>query len=178
MTLRLSSLKCLALICGLRALAACATTSKERKYPPRRPGCHLTVSYATAPFGNWDDIGVAQVGCYLDEGEGPCLHRLKAEACRMGGDVLYAVPNKAARPGEREMTMRGRVAHTRAEAASKPEEAAPAPSNEPVVPLGTPARAPTPPSTPAPPPPSTPAPAGPADAGGGAAAAAHGDAGG
>lgn len=152
------------LTCGLGMLAACATTSKG-PYPPRRPGCHLTVSYTTTALATWDDIGVAQVGCYLDEGEGPCLHRLKAEACRMGGDVLYAVPKTAARPGEREMTLRGRVAHTRAETASKPEEPATAASNEPVVPLGAPVPAPAP------------APAGAADAGAGPDAVARGDAG-
>jgi hypothetical protein len=127
----------LVLACAIGALAACATT-KDRRYPPRRPGCHLNVSYAASPLASWDDIGVAQIGCYLDEGEGACLHRLKAEACRMGGDVLYAVPRVAARPGEREMTMRGRVAHTRADA-PKPDDAAPPATNEPVVPIGQPA---------------------------------------
>ena len=83
----------------------------------------------------------------------------------MGGDVLYAVPKTAARPGEREMTLRGRVAHTRAETASKPEEPATAASNEPVVPLGAPVPAPAP------------APAGAADAGAGPDAVARGDAG-
>jgi hypothetical protein len=141
MTPRPASFRQLALACSIGAFVACATTSAERRYPPRRPGCHLIVSYATAPLGTWDDLGVAQVGCYLDEGEGPCLHRLKAEACRMGGDVLYAVPNRAARPGEREMTMRGRVAHTRLETAAEVQGAGPAPSNEPVVPLGVPVAA-------------------------------------
>jgi hypothetical protein len=128
------------LLGGSLALGACATTARDRRYPARRPGCHLTVSHATTALAAWDDIGVAQVGCYLDEGEGPCLHRLKAEACRMGGDVLYAVPKTAARPGEREMTLRGRVAHTRADAPPPPVEDAGSPaSNEPVVPLGAPA---------------------------------------
>jgi hypothetical protein len=122
------------------ALTACATTKTERLYPPRRPGCTLTVTYGATPTRpEWDDIGVAQVGCYLDEGEGPCLHRLKAEACRMGGDILYGIPHTAARPGEREMVMRAHVAHSRG---GKPAEPPPAPSTEPVIPIGSPAPAP------------------------------------
>ena len=123
------------------ALAACAATSgAERKYPPRRPGCALAVFYTATPgVPVWDDIGVAQVGCYIDEGEVACLHRLRVEACRMGGDILYNLPRRASRPKEREMTMRAQVAHTRAAAAEKHEAPPPAASSEPVVPIGAPA---------------------------------------
>jgi hypothetical protein len=141
------------LLGGLLALCACAATSAStRKYPARRPGCKLAV-YATAapPLAAWDDIGIAQIGCYLDEGETACLHRLRTEACRMGGDIIYNVPARASRPGEREMTMRAQVAHTRAAAPGKTEEAPPpAASNEPIVPIGSPVPPPPPPSAPAP----------------------------
>ena len=55
----------------------------------------------------------AEVGCYLDESEITCLGRLRTEACRMGGDIIYNVPKKALRPVERGMVYR---AHGRAHA--------------------------------------------------------------
>jgi hypothetical protein len=124
---------------GVTIVAACATGAGNVKYPPRRPGCSLQVFTTAAPaLPVWDDIGVAEVGCHLDESEVACLHRLRAEACRMGGDILYNVPKRAARPGEREMMMRAQVAHTRPEPPAKTEDA-PARSNEPVIPLAAPA---------------------------------------
>ena len=56
---------------------------------------------------------MAQVDCYLDESEVACLGRLRTEACRMGGDIVYNVPKKALRPVERGMVYRAQVAHTR-----------------------------------------------------------------
>jgi hypothetical protein len=142
----------LILLGGLFALCACATTSASaRKYPARRPGCKLAV-YATAapPLDAWDDIGIAQISCYLDEGEVACLHRLRTEACRMGGDIIYNVPARISRPREREMTIRAQVAHTRAPAPGKTEEVPPpAAANEPIVPIGAPVPSASPPPLPA-----------------------------
>jgi len=88
----------------------------------------------------WDDIGPAEVGCYLDESEIACLGRLRTEACRMGGDIVYNVPKKA---------LRAMVAHTRD---VKKADDAPAPVDagsgavEPLLPA-TAASAATPPAT-------------------------------
>ena len=130
-------------------------TSGTRKYPPRRPGCALAVFTSATPeiIGGWDDIGVAQATCHLDESEVACMHRLRVEACRMGGDILYSVPKRASRPMERAMVVRARVAHTisKADAKQKEEEQekgqekgkeplpAPASVHEPIVPIGAPA---------------------------------------
>jgi hypothetical protein len=129
------------LLGGLLALAACAATSgATRKYPPRRPGCALAVFYTATPgVPVWDDIGVAQVGCFIDEGEVACLHRLRVEACRMGGDILYNMPRRASRPKEREMMVRAQVAHTKPAPPDKHEEPAPASASAPVVPIAAPA---------------------------------------
>jgi hypothetical protein len=64
----------------------------------------------------WDDLGGAEVTCHLDVGSGECLRRFRAEACRMGGDLVYALPEKPIRPKEYAILFRGRVAHTRAAA--------------------------------------------------------------
>src|SRR5262249_44904477 len=93
-------------------VACSGSSARDPRYPRRPPGCALSVHHGL-PDGAWDDIGVAKVDCYLDESEIACLGRLRSEACRMGGDILYNVPAKAARPVERGMVYRAQVAHTR-----------------------------------------------------------------
>jgi hypothetical protein len=118
-------------------VAACSgSPGRDPRYPRRRPGCELSVYNGLPTSGSWNDIGVAEVGCYIDESEIACLGRLRTEACRMGGDIIYNVPKKAARPIERGMIYRARVAHT--VDVKKKEEDAPAPAdagNGQVVPL-------------------------------------------
>jgi len=122
-------------LAALLALAAttCATSSTAAKYPRRKPSCAIRIIHeAVPPVAEWDDIGMVEVGCYLDEGPGTCLTRLKAEGCRMGGDMIYDVPKKAARPTERALVYRGHVAHTKT---SKPEPHEEPAASGPVVPL-------------------------------------------
>jgi hypothetical protein len=122
------------------ALAVTCATSPPRKYPPRRPGCALAVFASSTPqiAGGWDDIGIAEASCYLDESEVACMHRLRVEACRMGGDIVYGVPKRAARPLERVMVIRARVAHTIPKPAAQADDVPAATVNQPVVPIGTP----------------------------------------
>jgi hypothetical protein len=132
----------------LQGLATCATTPANpnaAKYPPRGKGCKVRVFYAAAPeVKEWDDLGMASVDCYLDVGAVQCLSRLRAEACRMGGDILYDVPKKALRPTDQGMSYRGHVAHTRLkpddkgkddEADSKDQSPADSGPVEPIVPI-------------------------------------------
>lgn len=117
-------------------VAACSGSSaRDARYPRRAPGCALSVHHGL-PDGAWDDLGVAQVDCYLDESEIACLGRLRTEACRMGGDILYDVPSRASRPVERGMIYRAKVAHTRgAGAGNKDDGPAPDAGSGPIVPL-------------------------------------------
>ena len=93
----------------------CATTSPNpnaAKYPPRPNGCKVRVFHTPAPdVKEWDDLGVAHVDCYLDVGAVQCLKKLRMEACRMGGDLLYDVPKKPLRPTDQGMVYTGHVAH-------------------------------------------------------------------
>jgi hypothetical protein len=118
--LRLPQLFQLALLLLASLLATCATSNPNAaKYPPRAKGCRVRVFYDPVPdVKEWDDLGMASVDCYLDVGAVQCLGRLRQEACRMGGDLLYDVPKKALRPTEQGMSYRGHVAHTR----QKPED--------------------------------------------------------
>ena len=101
-----------ALVAVLAIAFACSSKGRNARFPRRAPGCPLTV-YNGLPAGAWDDIGVVEVGCYLDESEIACLGRLRTEACRMGGDIIYNVPKRAMRPLERGMIYRAMVAHSR-----------------------------------------------------------------
>ena len=137
----------IALVAACSLAAACSGSSgREARYPRRRPGCDLAV-YNSLPTGAWNDIGVAEVGCYLDESEIACLGRLRTEACRMGGDIIYNVPKRALRPVERGMIYRAQVAHTRD---AKKTDDGPAPSPDagsgPIEPLPSAAPVAAPPS--------------------------------
>jgi hypothetical protein len=130
---------------GLVAMA-CATRPRVKpEYPPRRPGCSLMISHADLPeVPAWDDLGNVEVICHIDEMEATCFGRLRAEVCRMGGDIVYHLPRKLWRPRDEAMGFRGKVAHTRSaplrDAAPSESDAFPPPASAeelagPVVPL-------------------------------------------
>jgi len=155
-----AALAAMAVLAGAAMLlAACASSGGDAagaaatvKYPRRKPGCKVAIYHGSTPgVKEWDDIGVAEIGCDLENSRAQCLAQLQAEACRMGGDIMYDVPTKPGRPQERAMIYRARVAHTRMpEVKEKPavkagEEppppATPEESAGPVIPLGAPAPA-------------------------------------
>jgi hypothetical protein len=114
--LLLASLVALPLVVSLAIPLGCATASNPNaaKYPPRPGGCKVRVFHTAAPgVKEWDDLGMAHVDCELDVGSVQCLRRLRVEACRMGGDLLYDVPKKPLRPTEQGMAYSGHVAHTK-----------------------------------------------------------------
>jgi len=132
------------------ALATCATGEKTSAKYPRRPArCAIAIIHQPVPpVPEWDDLGIAEASCFLEEGAGTCLQRLKAEGCRMGGDMIYDVPKRAGRPTERALTYSGHVAHTKTTV--KPNAETPEPSG-PVVPIGSaPHEAVSPPPSPLP----------------------------
>jgi hypothetical protein len=116
---------------GPRGAGAEAAASGVSKYPARPPGCKLAVFRTTAPdVVAWDDLGVAEVACHLDVAAPQCLQRLRAEACRMGGDIIYNIPRRPLRPADQVLVYRGQVAHSRPGSAKKKTEAPlPPPAN-------------------------------------------------
>ena len=101
-------------------LACSGSRARDPRYPRRAPGCALQRSPTACRRKVWDDIGIVQVDCYLDESEVACLSRLRTEACRMGGDIVYNVPKKALRPGRaRHGLPRPGRAHARGEEARR-----------------------------------------------------------
>jgi hypothetical protein len=107
-------------VSAMLGFAACAGQPvvhpdvRAPKYPPRPPHCALSLVHAPTPdVLAWDDLGTAAVTCHIDIGLPRCLELFRAEACRMGGDIVYALPEKPYRPHEQAIVYRGRVAHTR-----------------------------------------------------------------
>ncbi len=96
-------------------IVACATGSRlEAKYPPRKPGCALSIYHTDLPqTQDWDDLGKIEVICHIDDTDKTCFNRLRAEACRMGGDIIYRLPIKPWRPKEEALGYRAMVAHRR-----------------------------------------------------------------
>jgi hypothetical protein len=85
---------------------------------------------------------VAEAACNINESTSECVRLLRAEACRMGGDIVYNVPRKPLRPRDQVLLYRGQVAHSRPATSAQKKEllelsASEADSARPVVPLGT-----------------------------------------
>lgn len=143
--------------CASRGGPAATTADSGARYPRRAPGCQLAVYYTPVPgVPAWDDLGVAEAVCHISDPQAECLRVLRAEACRMGGDVIYNVPRRPYRPRDQVVQYRAQVAHTRGTAASikvedpdLPPAASPEESSGPVVPLPS-ADAPAPAPVPAP----------------------------
>lgn len=146
---RLSILRLSVLLVGLLA-ATCASRGPGPRYPPRRPGCALSIFHTDLPtVQGWDDIGKVEIICHIDDTEATCFGKLRAEVCRMGGDILYRLPRKPWRPSDQTegyaMGYRAMVAHTRVPLAKPIEVDDPPPSASaeeaagPVVPLTGPA---------------------------------------
>jgi hypothetical protein len=99
------------------AAPGCAGTAGERpqagKYPHRSAGCEIALYHTAVPGAAvWDDLGVAEVSCHVNTPLTQCMQMLKAEACRMGGDMIYNVPRMPLRPQDQVLLYRGQVAHT------------------------------------------------------------------
>jgi hypothetical protein len=120
MTVRTRPLILVLLLLGAPPIAGACAHSHRHAH-----GCDVTVYHSPVPAAKeWDDLGVAQVDCALDVGRVQCLAQLRAEACRMGGDLLYDVPDKPRRPTDQGMTYYGRVARRRVKASPDDEDAA------------------------------------------------------
>ena len=113
------------------------------KYPRRGAGCEITLSHTAVPaVALWDDIGVAEVSCHVNSSLSQCLQLLKAEGCRLGGDLIYNVPREPLRPQDQVLLFRGQVAHSlpgvpkkESDDADLPPPASKEESAGPVVPL-------------------------------------------
>jgi hypothetical protein len=110
----LNAARAIAVLAATFCLTCSTAPPTATKYPRRGPGCELAIYHTSIPgVEAWDDLGIAEAGCHVSLSLSQCLQNLKAEACRMGGDLLYNVPLNPLRPQDQVMLFRGQVAHTR-----------------------------------------------------------------
>ncbi len=95
----------LAVSCGGGSAAA------DARYPPRPEGCDVR-TFHEAPTIPTDNIGPVRARCAPDVPEADCLRTLQDEVCKLGGDVVWGVPEKPEVEGGKNVWS-ARAAHTK-----------------------------------------------------------------
>jgi hypothetical protein len=99
----------------IAVLASCGGGPKtDPRYPPRPDGCDVKVFRGKVAGITYDDIGHVDSICGKDLGPEECLKELKKQTCKLGGDIVYDVPDEPLTPSPDKISYTGRVAHTRA----------------------------------------------------------------
>jgi len=99
----------------IAVLASCGGGPKtDPRYPPRPDGCDVKVFRGRVAGITYDDIGRVDSICGTDLGPEECLKELKKQTCKLGGDIVYDVPDEPLTPSPDKIRYTGRVAHTRA----------------------------------------------------------------
>ena len=62
----------------------------------RPEGCEIDLFPSSSPPYAWIDVAILRSSCNSTAGRGACIERLKAEACRLGGDALNDFEETAA----------------------------------------------------------------------------------
>lgn len=86
----------------------------DSRYPERPKGCDVKTFHGKVAGIKYDDIGRVDAICGKDLGETACITELKDQACKLGGDIVYDVPEDPETPSPDKVKFTGRVAHTRA----------------------------------------------------------------
>ncbi len=98
----------------LAAAAACNSGPKtDPRYPPQPPGCDVKLFRGKVVSLTYDDIGRVVSICGIDISPESCLKELKNQTCKLGGDIVYDVPEEPLKPSPDKIKFTGRVAHTR-----------------------------------------------------------------
>lgn len=98
------------------ALAACGGGPKtDPRYPPREKGCAVQVFRGAVPTEMAiDDLGRVSATCSSLGADSDCIRELEDQACKLGGDVVYFVPDKPETLGDDRIRYDARFGHTRA----------------------------------------------------------------
>jgi|GEM_PF-2007832 len=112
---------CLVGLVGL-GLVGCGggNDAADARFPPRPPGCAVRLFRGKVAGIAYDDVGRIDAICGTDIGETACLDELRNQACKLGGDLVYDVPDEPQKPSPDKVRFTGRVAHTRVAPAIKP----------------------------------------------------------
>jgi hypothetical protein len=104
------------------SLVSCGGTSAnvpDARYPARAEGCAVKLSH-DAPTLPTDNIGPVRVRCGFDVSETDCLRTLEDQVCKLGGDVVWGVPDKPGTFGDKNV-WEARAAHTKTAPAATSE---------------------------------------------------------
>jgi len=81
------------LVFGALLLAACGGGAPS-KYPAKPPGCEVAVIRDGAPPFPTENIGPVSSMCSDQISKEDCLRELQDQVCKLGGDVVWQVPDK------------------------------------------------------------------------------------
>jgi len=99
-------------VCGaVLVMVACGGEERHSRFPPRQPGCAVTL-YHDAPPGRTVNIGPVSASCDEDVSDADCLRTLEDQVCKIGGDVVWGVSD-APKLDLGKKKWNGRAAHTR-----------------------------------------------------------------
>jgi hypothetical protein len=63
----------------------------------------------------YDDIGRVDAICSKHIPANECVDELKNQACKLGGDIVYDVPDEPEKPSPDKVRYTGRVAHSKSQ---------------------------------------------------------------
>jgi hypothetical protein len=85
----------------------------DLRYPPRPEGCSVQLFHTKVRGPEYDDIGRVVAFCANDVTYDNCLVELKDQTCKLGGDIVYDVPDEPQHSADK-VRLTGRAAHSRA----------------------------------------------------------------
>lgn len=100
---------------AVAGLVACGGATPTSKLPARAEGCDVQ-SFRDAPRTQTENIGTVSAVCDESISDDDCLRQLKDEVCKVGGDVVWGVPDKPTLAGGKKR-LSARAAHTAAKPA-------------------------------------------------------------
>lgn len=78
------------------ALAGCGGSGPAGAGPSNPAGCNVEVLPVEEPSFPYEGLGEIQLACASDTSREACLGRLKQNACKLGGDLIFAVKDAGA----------------------------------------------------------------------------------
>jgi len=97
-------------------LACCggaAPLASDARYPARPEGCAVKVFHGSPSMPAYN-IGAVHARCAFDVSDADCLRTLEDQVCKLGGDIVWGVPDKPGVFGEKNV-WDARAAHTKRE---------------------------------------------------------------
>jgi hypothetical protein len=86
-------------------------TPVDARYPPRPEGCDVKIFHDT-PDVPTHNLGPVRSSCGDDVSDADCIRALLDEVCKLGGDVVWGVPEQPTK-GDGHSHWSGRAAHRR-----------------------------------------------------------------